>query len=249
MKILCPSKTFLLGEYAVLNDGPAILLATEPYFEWENNIFKDPYQKKGGFGASGAKFVFKAFQENCADALSALKKFRSSDQHGSGADVVCQYTGGVTFYHPPQTIEKLHWSFTDLSLVLIHTGFKIMTHEHLLELEKNFYKFSSLESTVLEAYQAIIQKQKNQFIQCINQYYNKLLALQLVCENTLKLIDQIKQYPNVLAIKGCGALGADVILAVIPQEESHAFLERARREKLDVIYCGNQFAEGVKKII
>jgi len=248
MKILCPSKTFLLGEYAVLNGGPAILLATEPYFEWENNHFKDPYQGKGGFGASGAKFVFKMFQENCFDALSALKKYQSTEHSGSGADVICQYTGGVTFYHPQKKIEKLFWPFNDLFIVLIHSGFKINTHEHLNDLNMRQFDSASLENIVLKAYKAILENQQNNFIQSINHYYQKLIELQLTCENTLNLIQKIKRFPNILAIKGCGALGADVILAAIHQEHCPHFLKFCHEENLQVIYSGNYFAQGVKNI-
>ena len=85
-KISFPSKTFLIGEYAVLEGAPAVLLNTEPRFsfsiteqkgencfhsqspagQWLNlhpEILKsfhieyqDPYEERGGFGFSSAQF-------------------------------------------------------------------------------------------------------------------------------------------------------------------------------------------------
>lgn len=81
-----PSKTFLIGEYAVLEGAPAVLLNTKPRFnffiteqrgkncfhphspagQWLNRHpeilksfcikYKDPYEGKGGFGFSSAQF-------------------------------------------------------------------------------------------------------------------------------------------------------------------------------------------------
>lgn len=80
-----PSKTFLLGEYAVLQGAPALLLGHPPHFRctWEtaggpspfhpespagkwlalhpaaglSPRFTDPHAGKGGFGGSGAEFL------------------------------------------------------------------------------------------------------------------------------------------------------------------------------------------------
>ncbi|WP_229776915.1 hypothetical protein, partial [Alicyclobacillus cellulosilyticus] len=79
-----PAKTFLLGEYAVLANGPALILTTSPCFKismvaesslsgihpespagkyWTNCkqakglSFYDPYHGLGGMGASSAQFI------------------------------------------------------------------------------------------------------------------------------------------------------------------------------------------------
>ncbi|MGZ3693911.1 MAG: hypothetical protein ACXWQO_06895 [Bdellovibrionota bacterium] len=81
-----PSKTFLLGEYAVLREGSALMLAHDPCFKSElcaeplakpafveacaagkaaallgvdlsHLKFQDPHEGKGGFGGSGAEFL------------------------------------------------------------------------------------------------------------------------------------------------------------------------------------------------
>jgi hypothetical protein len=81
--IRIPSKTFVLGEYLVLQGGPALVLCHPPYFEAERGssdrplasqspagqlakktgfdlstlAFRDPHQGRGGFGGSGAEFL------------------------------------------------------------------------------------------------------------------------------------------------------------------------------------------------
>lgn len=86
LRLSCPGKVFLLGEYAVLRGGPALLWATGPRFEltvpggtrpepgpsprgrmvtWCEGEglrppmydFRDPLGGKGGFGASTAEFL------------------------------------------------------------------------------------------------------------------------------------------------------------------------------------------------
>lgn len=79
-----PSKTFLLGEYAILEGGPALLLGHGPHFQAQLDPgpanspfhpaspagqwlarhpapgalrFTDPHGGRGGFGGSGAEFV------------------------------------------------------------------------------------------------------------------------------------------------------------------------------------------------
>ena len=82
MILTCPSKTFCLGEYSVLQHSKAIVLLTEPVFQlvveskpgqfphephlisleeqWPSDhswLWHDPHHKKGGLGASSAQFL------------------------------------------------------------------------------------------------------------------------------------------------------------------------------------------------
>lgn len=245
MKISCPSKTFLVGEYAVLDGGPAILLATPPYFMLEDDLtFVDPYHGAGGFGASGAKFVLSAKKNGEIDHWQVWEKYRSSGFEGSGADVVAQWMGGITFFYPQQRIiENITWPFGNLSIGLIHTGYKIQTHEHLQELKNN--NFALLKAITIKTYQALKQSDQINFLKSIQDYAVELDKFHLVCDNTKWILDKIKNCPSILAAKGCGALGADVILTVIEKSNQENFLDWAAREKLNVVYCDNQFAGGV----
>ena len=87
MIIRIPSKTFVIGEYAVFEGAPAVLLNTKPYFEFHFSIrlsgapfhkespaaclikrysdffskisivIKDPHENRGGFGRSSAEWL------------------------------------------------------------------------------------------------------------------------------------------------------------------------------------------------
>lgn len=57
MGLSLPSKTFLVGEYGVLEGGEALLLNTHPRFEFKEGHFFDPHRGQGGFGASSAKWL------------------------------------------------------------------------------------------------------------------------------------------------------------------------------------------------
>lgn len=252
MKISCPSKTFLCGEYAVIDGGPAILLATPPYFVLDHSRFMDPYRGAGGFGASGARFVLALKKMGYSDPWKVWEKYRRSGFYGSGADVVAQWVGGITFFHAEQKIiENLIWPFQHLLIALIHTGYKIQTHKHLQALNRHHREsghpanFKSLESIVLRTYQALKQADQESFLMAVGDYAAELNQLNLVCDHTGVILSKMKGCPYILASKGCGALGADVILAVIEKTRKDDFFVWADQEKLKLVFCDNQFAGGV----
>ena len=243
MRILCPSKTFLVGEYAVLTGGPALLLATPPCFSWDNEGFYDPYDGIGGFGASGAEFVIGAKRQGMVDPWKVLASYKESGLSGSGADIMCQWVGGLTYFCAREKIiQKLQWLFDDLYIGLIHTGYKLNTHEHLEKLNQS--NFESLEKIVENCYASIKNKDKLLFIKSILDYANNLDKLSLVADNTKKLLDKLSINKTILAAKGCGAMGADVILVVIAKQHKENFEDYCRTEKLNLMYCDNEFAEG-----
>jgi len=248
MKISCPSKTFLCGEYAVIDSGPAILLATPPYFVLDHSNFIDPWQGAGGFGASGARFVLASKKMGYSDPWKVWEKYRRSGFYGSGADVVAQWMGGITFFHAEKKIiENVIWPFQNLLIALIHTGYKIQTHKHLQKLgrDKAMPCLYNLKNIVLETYQALKEPDQESFLNNIHEYAAELNKLNLVCDHTGVILSKMKNCPSILASKGCGALGADVILAVIDKTRKDDFFVWADQEKLKLIFCDNQFAKGV----
>ena len=261
MKISCPSKTFLCGEYTVLEGGPSILLATPPYFKLENNIFDDPYNNMGGFGASGAKFIFNTFQEKNNSIINPWQlwnHYKKSSLLGSGADIMCQLTGGISFFYPQEKIlEALSWPFENLIVILIHTGNKLLTHEHLNYIHTYYNtnqkkisdQFELLNNIVFNIYYAFKNNQPDIFVKNIQAYHTHLNNLQFVCESTQYLLSQICKQPQVLAAKGCGAMGSDVILTVIQRSDKKIFLNWAGNQKLNIIYADNHFAHGAGKLL
>src|SRR5262249_39804692 len=134
----------------------------------------------------------------------------------SGADIIAQLTGGLCYFHPEKKlVETYIWPFPELELFLIRTGHKIPTHEHL-ETLTNIPK-NELAAITLQGLQAIESQNSDDFIKAINNYAMCLQQLNFVAATTQTLL---KKLPSVvLAAKGCGALGADVVLAITMKNE------------------------------
>lgn len=277
-----PSKTFLCGEYAVLNKGPALILNTEPRFQLSliesalsplalniseqspaGKLFKkyldkfigkrvnftDPHHGKGGFGASSAQFIFLANYLGFSNPWKILNLYREYAWNGigimpSGADVIAQITGKLTFFHEAENkIEKLGWPFPDLTIVLLHTGNKIATHEHLNTLSSA--SFPQLQEIALSVYNAIKCKNESIVIKCINDYAQEMYKLGYVALHTKDLIAKILLQPGVKAVKGCGALGADVILILLSSDKVIDFQAWISKENIRLIYMGTQLSDGL----
>ena len=67
--------------------------------------------------------------------------------------------------------------------------------------------------------QAFEQTNSASFITAINAYHAELSNMQLVADHTLQAIAEFKELPDILAVKGCGAMGSDIILLVVPAKK------------------------------
>lgn len=262
MMLSCPSKTFLLGEYAVLDSGEALIMQTEPRFElwvdlhgqgrvrgihpaspagqWlrQNKlpvqkidmVFSDPHRGRGGFGASSAQFLLvngltNLLKNTDAQNLDINVVHRSlrqltTKENGrapSGADVLAQYVGGICEIDIEDSVlRKRKWPFLDFDVVIVPTGNKLATHEHLDKL--GTLNTSELTWIYHEAISALDANNEEAFICAINDYHAELQANGLVCENTEKIISQLAICPFVHAAKGCGAMGSDAVIVMIREE-------------------------------
>lgn len=305
-KFSCPSKTFLTGEYAVLQGGSGILVGTFPRFEakvkkvstsqngfieglspqgpsmdfLKDNIdlfssysihFHDPHEGKGGLGWSSAQFIM----------LYAMKKWILNDQvlpnidpkellevflkyawNGqgwapSGLDVLCQLKGGILQVTAPKKFENskilsvmiedyqeyINWPFQDISFCLLRTGTKVATHAHLSGL--NSINFSELAKFSKLTGESLKVKDEELFLDCINQFRESLISQYLVDPNSVKLYSMLQDRPEVLAYKGCGALGADVILVITVKELIGDFLDWAKSIDFEIIATSNDVSRGL----
>lgn len=179
--------------------------------------FTDPHGGKGGFGCSGAEFLscwsFKnSMSERDAFAWKAWRESRKFP--GSGADILTQAYGMNKKEHFFLGInmeeEKLHTipSHLGILLSLFRTGQKIPTHEHLKTLPPIP---ASLAQITERGIKALEQGEKENFIQCVTEYGKALKNLGLLCDYSQNVLAELS---NVLAAKGCGAMGADVLLVL-----------------------------------
>lgn len=268
MRFRFPAKTFLLGEYVALQDGPAILLTTEPCFEatvttdlgesdihpespaglfWSHSemtgtlTWFDPYDGIGGLGASSAQFLAAYFAKH-PESLDreALQEayWKVSYKTGvrpSGYDVLAQAQEGCVYLHRGQSENLIYdWPFTDIAFVLLHTGEKLATHHHLQTLQLT-HAVSQLAPIVYQGKEAFDTADSALLIEAVNHYHEKLLSFELVTPKTKMYIERLSMHPEVLALKGCGALGADVMLALVPSVRLESLMSYFSTEGFSVL--------------
>jgi mevalonate kinase len=222
----------LIGIHA---QSPAGLWWNKHHFS-QGLAWRDPYEGLGGLGASSAQFLG-AYQASCAlqdeefnqDALLEayeLCAFSGLGLKPSGYDVLAQSQADCVFINRKhQVLESSPWPFEDLAFILMHTGHKLATHLHLQE-TKLPEEISYLSELADQGWLALQQKQSARLVECVNAYHNALKSTGHVAPNTLRLIDALSDVPEILAIKGCGAMGSDVLLALCSAQEKTNLIKK-----------------------
>lgn len=273
MKWFIPAKTFLVGEYAAVIGGPAILLTTNPCFElvlskeasgcdfhpaspayrwWERQqltevklTWHDPYQGLGGMGASSAQFLgtylaSQYLQNQLVEREHLLEAYMQCAWHGegmrpSGYDVLAQASFGCVYIdRTTGQYQSCHWPFEDLAFVLVHTGQKLATHDHLQSL-KLPDQTSVLSELVGLAKNAFEKRSSLLLIEAVNAYREQLLCLGLVAMHSMQHVHFFQTWPDVLAAKGCGAMGSDVVLLLIYKEKLSNCIKKLSNLGLQII--------------
>lgn len=188
----------------------------------------DPYGGIGGLGASSAEFLGAYFaylsktnqcltEEALLDAYWSASLKANQGIRPSGYDVLAQAQNGCVYLNRQVSENHVYeaWPFTDIAFVLLHTGQKLATHEHLkaLQLTQAVNLLSPIVDLGKEAFDT---SNSALLIKAVKNYAKQLLTLDLVAAHTKAQLMTLSQNSDVLAIKGCGALGADVLLALVP---------------------------------
>ena len=200
--------------------------------------FTDPHMGRGGWGASTAQFLTcysllhwqgSAVMEmekyfDTQQMLSAYKEV-AWDGKGyapSGADLIGQLQGGFTYFEKRRgLINNLRWNFSDLEFYLIPTGLKVSTHEHLKSLKD--MNTEALENYVRKVAQAFSAENKGELLESLLHITKELEGRGWVLDKTQDYLKILNAIPGVLATKGCGALGADVVLAIVEKPKAVLF--------------------------
>ena len=244
-----PSKTFLIGEYAVLNKGAAIILNTKPRFEMQNGKFCDPHHSKGGFGASSAAWIFKnkIFDKNPKTIISKYVKDTWSGVGipPSGVDVISQMVGKVfSIDLSSMKITSDDWNFYDFFIV--RTGNKIPTYKHLEQLD-NVDQFGNLTELSRKALALFIKKDKK-FFEYLKQFDQELARLNLCLNESAKLKKKIMKMDGVVYTRACGAMGADTIIVFILPDKNTTVEKELLKLNLDIVATQNDICEGMYDI-
>ena len=197
----------------------------------------DPYDGVGGLGASSAQFLgaYLAFlsvknavfnQEELLEAYWASSFTEGEGLRPSGYDVLAQASGGCVYLDRNNQLEITYaWPFDDIAFILLHTGDKLATHHHLQTIHLTD-AMASLSSLVLLGKQAFEQRDSKLLVEAVDAYHQDLLACDLVAQKTQEHLINLNKDPEVLACKGCGALGADVLLVLVASHQRHACVSR-----------------------
>lgn len=275
-----PAKTFLLGEYVAIAGEAAILLTTSPFFEltltgkpglhgihpespagkwWLEHgqvdvglQWHDPYQGRGGMGASSAQFLgaYLASQQSSVSLLDAYfqSAWQGAGLRPSGYDVLAQsQTGCVVIDRQKGICQSYPWPFKDLDFLLLHTGQKLATHHHLQTavLPSHLTKLTSIVDNAKMAFET---KESQGIVDAVNAYHHQLARMDLVANYSMQCIASLKKQPDIVAIKGCGAMGADVLLVITQAHQSLALHQHLFEQGWHILATSKNLYTGVPLI-
>jgi mevalonate kinase len=212
--------------------------------------FSDPHAGKGGLGASSAQFALLAALKNGwktvdpanFDWQTIIEEYRACAWSGdgakpSGADVVSQLSGGLTWYDGREFRAKhLEWKFPTLSFTLLRTGDKVLTHEHLRTQQPAPHE--ALREIVGDALRAFESVDEALLLLSVGRTTRLLAENELTSHTTLRLLKTLQtEHGFVRMAKGCGAMGADVLLVLHDRDKEAALKGWATAQGLEV--CGS----------
>lgn len=177
-----------------------------------------------------AKNNFKSTQHfHCNEKMRSLllKNYQTDAWNGqgqkpSGQDFLAQLFGGQD------------WIWPDLSMIMVRTGFKLATHHHLQNL--NHFECETLHKIYNLAIKAIEQRDIGILIQSVNAYADELENLGFVADHTKEIIKQLKRSHYVQAIKGCGAMGADLCLILCYQVDEEKLINELNEKSYQIAF-------------
>src|SRR5262249_5367373 len=135
------------------------------------------------------------------------------------------------------------WPFDETDFAIFRTGHKIETHTHLSS------ALPSLDGVCMGArlsVDAFFSSNIEAFTAGVSITLKELIKAGLQAESTLAILEKLNAAPGVLVVKGCGAMGADTVLAVIDNEYRTEFFQAVREMKLQLIATSLDLCEGTQ---
>lgn len=199
-----------------------------------------PYRGLGGMGLSSAEFIaawllkrgFETYIPVFIDPLHGAADCWMDYQDmihmdwlkisPSGADVWGQCLGGIVAVVQTPITKRLagrskEWTMDELSYVIWHQGKELPTHEHFQALQTvDRDSFNAYGRRMAELGEAGItawsERNSDVFVSVIRQYGEALESAGFVAPYTKRHLKRLYKNPDVLAAKGCGAMGAETII-------------------------------------
>ena len=241
-----------------LNSPAGHLLQSESFgliaaeFKKYNLKITDFFENCGGFGKSTAEYMSvlipwllkneTAF-ENMRQQYQNIS--RESGAEASGLDLAIQYFGQVTVFESRENkYSSADWKLKGYDFILVSTGSKIKTHEHLQTLDlKKISHFPAISNPLIALYE---KNQAADFIQGLKEWSAFLKASGFMSEQAFELKQTIEANPDVLCAKPCGAMGADVIAVVCEAAKSESVQKKLRSLNLQIRSTSADLLSGIK---
>lgn len=237
-----------------------LVLEHSATFRKSNFKFLDPHMGAGGFGASGAQFLGAYLwnriavdglktQANFGDLIKEVWrtfKLVMSDrgEKASGYDLISQFSGGLKWISShPWEIRDLHWNFSAQSLLLFRTGVKVQTHHHLEATSQ--IPSNDLKQWVQKVELGLTHASVADLADGLNRYQEELSKLGLLHPQVKPLREGLVKVPGVHAVKGCGAMGADVVLVFCENETIDAVKVKAIEMGMSYVSSQNDISAGL----
>ena len=245
----------------VHRNSPAGLWARWNKETFQNIDFKftDPHEGRGGFGASSAQFlltwIWNQLESTPFSRLSEgvdiqqvvkdyLSLFEDVSTKPSGADVVAQSAGGLSLVSMnPLEVESVDWPFEDLDFLVVPTGNKVATHEHLSNLETRGLDQLKVLST--DVCRTLKKGDREGFLSSVAGFGKELESQGKTIDATKEILNHWKGKDGVLVAKGCGALGADSFVLIVEKEKSLAIREELNSNVLPVLASALSLSPGL----
>lgn len=217
----------------------------------------NPYSS-GGFGFSTAEFIASWFERNKSKEhnLSDLfKTYKSvydlNDQtkkiKPSGADLVIQMLGNITYFDQIISNSKsIQWPFPNTGFLIVSTGLKIKTHEHLNDLDLTLLK--DLPQAAQDVIEAFNKGDEVIFFEALDQWSFKLEELSLQHNSSLEIKRKLESNPNIILTKLNGAMGADTITVFYSIQNEQAVRAEIKRMSLEIMADFRRLAHGVRYV-
>lgn len=238
----------------ISKESPAgrYLQQEQTFFNQFDLKFIDPHLGRGGFGASTAQLAllmglrdgFSWFQSE-AEVDFDIRKFHkkylelATTETGvapSGADLIGQIRGGLVEVDiGGGKIQWQAWPFPQWDLLFFATGYKQATHEHLSQLkELNISSLRTIYHATLEAFK---NREAELFVKGLGDYQKELAHQGWQTSFTAGLLQKILPMTGVMAAKGCGAMGADVVAVLVEKKEAATL--KTKITELGVTFIGD----------
>ena len=231
------------------SNGLAGQIATE--FAKFKLTLTDLFRNCGGFGKSTAEYLavlIPWLQKNEASFESIREQYqlisRQSGAEASGLDLAIQFWGKVTLFDSHENkYSSLDWKMKGYDFILVSTGTKLKTHEHIQTIDlKKISHFPSVSNPLVELYQT---HPGSEFIRGIKEWSAFLKASHFMSDSAFELKELIESDPNVLCAKPCGAMGADVIAVLCETEKSELVQNKLRNLNIKIQSTSAELLPGV----